>query len=442
MKWLEVNQSASLKGAVKVPGSKNSSLALLAACCMAETPVYLDNIPNITDIHIVCEIEKSLGVSVHKEKNLLVIDPSGINNTDIDPVKSAAFRTAYYFVGALIARHKRVSVGNPGGDNIGPRPIDQHIKGLRALGVDFKFYNDHYVAEAERLTGADIYFDTVTSGATVNLMLAAVLAEGKTHLYNAARDPEVVDTAVLLNKMGAKIYGAGTDTIRIEGVSSLTGCSHSVIPDRLIAGAFLVAGGIAGGEITIQDVIPEHLESCMKKLAEIGLFFETTDNTITVYGSEHLRATRVRTGMYPAFSTDLQQPLTALLLKAHGRSLVADKVFPRRFNHCEQLKRMGADIVLRSGVAVINGNRPLTGAWVHASDIRAGTCLILAGLNASGTTYITGVEHIERGYEDIIRDFKNLGADIRLRQGDEDIRTLTGSASCSEGWDRAAGSRI
>lgn len=414
MKWLEVKKSTPLKGSVKIPGSKNSSLGLLAACCLTDEIVTLENIPDILDIKLVCNIGKDIGMEIQKFKNRYVINPSAIHSTDIDPEKSASYRAAYYFTGALLAKHKIVRSGYPGGDKIGPRPIDQHIKGLKAMGVDFEFHNDHYIAKADKLTGADIYFDVITSGATINLMLAAVLAKGRTTLHNAARDPEVVDIAVFLNKMGARIFGAGTDTIRIDGVEGLGGCTHSTISDRLIAGAFLIAAVATEGRITVEDIIPEHLDACVDKLAEIGAEIEKGGSSITVTGKPILKATRVRTGMYPVFVSDLQQPITALLLKAKGRSFIADRIYPGRFNHCEQLARMGASITARNGVAVINGSQPLKGTWVHASDIRAGTCLILAGLCAEGTTCITGVEHVERGYENITEVFASLGSSIKL----------------------------
>ena len=418
MRWLEVNCSKPLNGSIKVQGSKNSSLALLAACCLADEPVNLSNIPKISDIKVVLQILKGLGASIEKQNNTYIIDSRSINTAEISPELSSAFRAAYYFAGALLAKHKKVSIGYPGGDNFVSRPIDQHIKGLKALGAEVAYFDSYYTLEAEKLTGAEIFFDVMTCGATINVMLAAVLASGKTTLYNAAKDPEVVDTAILLNKMGARIYGAGTDTIRIQGVTQLGGCTHAAAPDRLIAGAYLMAGGITGGTITIEDVIPEHLEACMSKLTETGLQFETSESSITVHGGGRIKATRIRTGKFPMFESDFQQPVTVLLLKAAGRSVISDKIYPKRFNHCDQLNRMGADIIVKNGIARINSHRQLTGSWVHAGDIRAGTALVLAGLMAEGTTRITGVEHIERGYEDIVRDFRQLGADISLLSGD------------------------
>jgi UDP-N-acetylglucosamine 1-carboxyvinyltransferase len=346
----------------------------------------------------------------------IVLDPRWIHSAVIDSGKASSYRASYYFAGALISKFGRVTIGFPGGDDFVSRPIDQHIKVFQALGAQVQIFKDHYAVEAAELKGADIYFDTITSGATINAMLAAVRAKGRTLLHNAAVDPEVVDTATFLNRLGARIYGAGTERIRIEGVPYLNGGTHAVIPDRLIAGAFLMAAGLGGGQVTVMDVIPEHLGSCLAKMQEIGMHVECGDNHITTYGTGTLKATRIRTGMYPGFATDLQQPMTALLLQANGKSIVTDRVYPKRFAHVPQLRRLGAEIELRKESAFIRGGLPLKGGWVHATDVRAGTCLLLAGLAAEGSTYVTGVEHIERGYEDIIGSFRSIGAKLSMRE--------------------------
>ncbi|UVI29086.1 UDP-N-acetylglucosamine 1-carboxyvinyltransferase [Paenibacillus spongiae] len=425
MKWIEVERSSGLNGTVKIPGSKNSSLALLAAACLSDEPVRLAGIPEIADFKVICQIAEDIGIQMYRESTGLVyIDPRHIHSASIDPRKSSMFRTAYYFVGALLAKCGKVSVGYPGGDDFVKRPIDQHIKAFESMGAAFTYHQDYYEAEARELKGADIYFDTITSGATINSILAAVRAKGQTVLRNAARDPEVVDTAIMLNQMGARITGAGTDTIRIEGVRNLRGCTYTVIPDRLIAGAFLISAGVTGGSVTVEDVIPEHLNSCIAKLKEIGLHIETTPNTITAQSTGALRATRVRTAMYPGFATDLQQPLTALLTQAPGKSIVSDRIYPKRFNHVYQLRRMGADIDLRAGTAFIKGGAPLRGNLVHATDIRAGICLLLAGLAADGKTSITGIQHFERGYEHIVEDFRSLGAKIGQHDSNDGNKEL------------------
>jgi UDP-N-acetylglucosamine 1-carboxyvinyltransferase len=414
MRWLEITKSNCLTGSITIPGSKNSSLPLLAACCLCDEVVTLKNIPNISDVRLVCDIERDIGMDIIIKDDKLILDPSNINSSLIDHNKSAHFRASYYFAGALLAKFKSVSVGYPGGDDFGSRPIDQHIKGLEALGAKFNFYDDYYVAYAEKLIGADIYLDVISSGATMNIMLAAVLAEGKTILRNVAKDPEVVDVAIFLNEMGAKVKGAGTDIIIIDGVEKLSGGTHCAIPDRLIAGAYLIAAGITGGDIKVKGIIPEHLISCTAKLEEAGICIEEKNDSIRAYTVEKIQGINVKAAMYPGFATDLQQPLTAMLVSASSHSVIIDTVYPGRFNHCQELNRMGADIIIKDGSAIIPGNRHLKGALVNASDVRAGISLILAGLIAEGTTYITGVEHIERGYVDIVKNFVSLGANIKL----------------------------
>lgn len=426
MKAIKVEQSSPLQGSVNIPGSKNSSLALLAAACLADEPVTLLGIPNIADLRVIYELGSEIGMNVEQTANgAVLIDPRTIGGAHLDPAKSSTFRSAYYFVGALLAKFGKVSVGYPGGDDFVSRPMDQHIKALKMMGASFAFFDRYYTVEAKELKGATIYFDMITCGATINVMLAAVRAKGTTVLLNAARDPEVTDTANFLNQMGAKITGAGTDTIRIEGVSSLRGCTYTVIPDRLIAGAFLMAAGVTGGSVTVQNVIPEHLSSCMAKLREIGIGIEEDNHSITAHSTGILRATRVRTAMYPGFATDLQQPLTALLTQAGGKSIIGERIYPARFNHAYQLNRMGADIKVRSGVAYIKGGTKLHGSLVHASDVRAGICLILAGLCAEGTTTIAGVQHIDRGYEDVVGSFRALGANISLYHSEAPATTGT-----------------
>ncbi len=418
MRYLEVKYSPPLKGTVKIPGSKNSSLALLPACCLADEPIILKNVPYILDIKKVFEISKDIGLSIARKDDNLILDPTRLKNANIDPQKASAFRASYYFVGALLHKFKKVYIGYPGGDNFGYRPIDQHISGLKALGVKFTFYTNHYEAEAQELRGAEVRFEKLSFGATINVMLAAVKAKGSTVLYNAARDPEIEDLANFLNKMGASIKGAGTETIYIEGVNSLKSCIHSVIPDRLIAGAFLMAAGATGGKITVTNVMPEHLVSCVEKLREAGMTINCNYNSITGSVYNKLRGMNVEAGMYPDFATDFQQPMTAMLIQAYGESTVIDKVYPGRFNHCRELNKLGAGIKIEDNKAIIPGKRFLIGDWVKATDVRAGICLLLAGLTAEGTTYITGIEHIERGYENFARDFSSLGADIMLYDSD------------------------
>lgn len=413
MQAIRVDYSPNINGVVQIPGSKNSSLALLAAACLSDETIILEGIPNIADFRVIREMGEEVGLKINREiTGDISIDPRSIFTTEFNPKKSSSFRTAYYFVGALLAKYGKVSVGYPGGDDFVSRPIDQHIKALEMLGATFTYYQDYYVVEAKELRGATVYFDTITSGATINAMLAAVRAKGETVLLNAARDPEVIDTAIFLNKLGANISGAGTDTIRITGVNHLNGGTHRVIPDRLIAGSFLIGAAVAGGSVTVTDVIPEHLGSCLTKLQEIGIEIEVEENAITAHSTGKLRASRIRTGMYPGFPTDLQQPMTTLLTQATGKSIIAEKIYPNRFKHVGQLRKMGADIRVRSGVAFVKGKSNLKGAIVTTSDIRAGISLILAGMIAEGTTFITGVDHIERGYENVVKAFQSLGVHI------------------------------
>ncbi|SFD77909.1 UDP-N-acetylglucosamine 1-carboxyvinyltransferase [Paenibacillus catalpae] len=416
MKYIQAEYSGPLNGKVHIPGAKNSTLALLAAACLADDIVTLEGIPRIDDIRMIAGISQDIGMELKQDGGQVTLDPRWIHSAMIDPGKSSSYRASYYFAGALLAKFGRVTIGFPGGDDFVSRPIDQHIKVFQALGAKVQIFKDYYVVEGTELKGTDIYFDTITSGATINAILAASRAKGRTILHNAAVDPEVVDTAAFLNQLGAKIYGAGTDRIRIDGVSYLNGGSHTVIPDRLIAGAFLMAAGMNGGQVTVEDVIPEHLGSCLAKLEEVGIEVECGENHITAYSSGLLRATRIRTGMYPGFATDLQQPMTALLLQAKGKSIVTERVYPMRFAHVPQLRRLGAEIELRKESAFIRGGFPLQGGWAHATDVRAGTCLLLAGLAAEGSTFITGVEHIERGYEDVIGSFRAIGAKVSIQE--------------------------
>jgi UDP-N-acetylglucosamine 1-carboxyvinyltransferase len=387
---------------------------------MADEPVRLEGVPDLDDFRVIRGIALDVGVRMEREASEDVfVDPRGIHGGDIEPGKAAAFRSSYYYVGALLGKVGKVRIGYPGGDDFVSRPIDQHFKLFAALGARMEWRNDHYEVRADRLTGADVYFDMVTCGATINGIMLACRAHGVTRLLNAARDPEVVDTANLLNAMGAKISGAGTEQIRIEGVRELGGAEHRVIPDRLIAGSLLMTAGLGnGGMVTVREVIPEHLRSCLAKLREVGFEFEVGEDWVAGTVPGKLKAVRVRAEMYPGFATDLQQPLTALLALAPGRSIVRDMVFPYRTNHAIQLNRIGAAIELRSGSMYIQGGRKLHGGWVHANDIRAGASLIMAGMSADGVTRITGVEHIERGYEDIIGLFRSLGARISLQQGE------------------------
>lgn len=422
MRWLEVKQTENLSGSVIVPGSKNSSLALIAAAILGDTPSRLEGIPDIYDIRAIAMIGKRIGLKLEKDlSGHFMVDSSHVHSSHLDQALTSSFRASYYFVGGLLSKYKKVSLGYPGGDNFVDRPIDQHIKIFKAFGAKVELGEKDYTVEAEKLIGADIYFDVLTSGATINAILLAALASGKTNLYNCAKDPEVVDTCNMLNRMGAKITGAGTDSISIHGVNSLVGCNYKVIPDRLIAGAFMMTVGITGGTIALNNVIPEHLSSTISKLKEVGIDFEIDDEKIIVNSMGKVRATRVRTGMYPIFNSDIQQPMTSLLLKAQGNSIVTEKVFPHRFSHIAQLNRLGAEIQVKNNSAFIKGGRTLHGGLVHATDVRAGTCLIMAGLQSDQVTKITGIEHIERGYEDVVKLFDQAGMKLEIRESESNM---------------------
>ena len=415
MDYIEVRKSESLKGSVNIQGSKNSSLALIAASCLSENNVVLDNIPDISDVHVFIDILKNMGARAgFVDKNRLLVNSENISNPYISPECTIKVRPSYYFIGALLAKYKKITLGYPGGDRIGQRPIDQHIKGLKLMGAEFEFFDGYYTVSAKKLKGCYIYLDLISCGATINLMLAATLAEGTTVIYNAARDPEVVDTSILINKMGGKIYGAGTGTLKIQGVKNLNGCVHSVIPDRLIAGTYLIAAGITGGSITVKNVIPEHLQPLLQKLKEVGIETTISKNSIKACSSGIIKPCKIIAHKFPMLETDFQQPAASLLLKAPGISTIVDKIYPDRSNHISQLQKLGAKIRWENGTAYINGGHELNGSIVRADDIRAGACLVLAGLMAEGKTIVTGIEHIQRGYIDIVGDLSRLGAKIKL----------------------------
>lgn len=417
MRRFELGKSV-LNGTMGVPGAKNSVLALLAAAIMADDEVIISNVPDILDIKVIKEMYEQINVTHRVINGNLHINSSEISTGIIDPKKSSQYRAGYYFIGALLQRFKRVRMGYPGGDNFGSRPIEQHIKGFKALGADVEFFDDYYeifIDENQDLVGEKIYFDVITSGATMNIMMAAVKAKGRTTLKNAARDPEVVDLSMMLCKMGARIKGAGTDTIVIDGVDSLKGCCHRVIPDRLIAGSLLIAAASTGGCVRVPDIIPEHLASVISKLEEAGLQFEIGEDYIENKRVDDISGIKVTTGMYPLYASDLQQPMTALLIGANADSQITETIYPNRFKHCHELNKLGAGIIVKEGRAVIPGRHKLKGARVEATDIRAGIALIIAGFSAEGKTIITGVEHIERGYPDVIKVFKELGGNIQYK---------------------------
>ena len=415
MERLVINGGNLLKGSVDINGAKNAAVAILPAAIMAsDGKCIIDNIPDIEDVHCLERILKSLGCKIVKiDNNTLEIDSTNVNNFEACTDDARRMRASYYFIGALLARFKKARVLLPGGCPIGVRPIDQHIKGFEALGAEVIIEHGAVNIKADKLIGANIFFDVVSVGATINVMIAATLAEGITVLENVAKEPHVVDVANFLNSMGADIKGAGTDIIRIKGVESLKGCSYSVIPDQIEAGTFMIAAAATGGDVYIRNVIPKHLESITAKLTEMGAVIEEGDDCIRVTVNKPLKGVNIKTTPYPGFPTDIQQPMSTLLSIVPGRSLITESIWENRHKHIDELKKMGANIKVEGRIAIIDGSQKLTGAVVKATDLRAGAAMVIAGLVAEGATEITSIEHIDRGYPHIENKFKALGADIK-----------------------------
>ncbi|AOA02867.1 MULTISPECIES: UDP-N-acetylglucosamine 1-carboxyvinyltransferase [Carnobacterium] len=416
MKKLIVNGGRPLSGEITISGAKNSTVALIPAAILADSPVTLEGVPDIQDVHSLIEILEIMNVKVDFDGSTLVIDPTKIVSIPMPSGKIKSLRASYYFMGALLSKFGQGVVGLPGGCFLGPRPIDQHLKGFEALGatVDNELGAMYLRSGDEGLTGARVYLDVVSIGATINLMLAAVRAKGKTIIENAAREPEIIDVATLLNNMGAKVRGAGTDIIRIEGVTELKGCRHTIIPDRIEAGTYLSMAAAMGTDVVVKNVIFEHLEGLIAKMEEMGVPMEIGEDSIRVLEAKNLKMVSIKTLPYPGFATDLQQPLTPLLLKAHGEGMIVDTIYPKRVKHIPELVRMGAKARVETDMILLEGPTKLKGVEVEASDLRAGACLVTAGLMAEGTTTITGVENILRGYDHIVEKLTALGADIKM----------------------------
>jgi UDP-N-acetylglucosamine 1-carboxyvinyltransferase len=414
-----------LQGTIKVSGAKNSAVALIPATILADSPVTIEGLPDISDVRILGDLIKEIGGTFHFDGKKAVIDPTNMVSMPLPNGKVKKLRASYYLMGAMLGRFKKAVVGLPGGCHLGPRPIDQHIKGFEALGAKVTNEQGAIYLRAEELRGARIFLDVVSVGATINIMLAAVRAKGRTIIENAAKEPEIIDVATLLSNMGAKIKGAGTDVIRIDGVEKLSGCRHSIIPDRIEAGTYMIAAAAMGKEVIVDNVIPQHVESLTAKLREMGVHVETSDDQILVSSVPALKAVDVKTLVYPGFPTDLQQPFTALLTKAQGTSIVTDTIYSARFKHVDELRRMNANIKVEGSSAIITGPVRLQGAKVKASDLRAGAALVVAGLMAEGLTEIAGVEHIDRGYSNLVEKLANIGATIwREKMTDEEIEQV------------------
>ena len=413
-----------LKGEVHISGAKNAALGILAAAVMTDEPVTIENMPLVRDTNVIIQAVKSVGAGVSfKDTNVLEIDGSTINSIDIQYDQVKRIRASYYLIGALLGKYKEAKVALPGGCDIGSRPIDMHIKGFKALGAEVDIIGGGIVwARAKKLTGAHIYFDMVSVGATINLMMAACMAEGETILENAAKEPHIVDVANFLNAMGAKIKGAGTDVIRIKGVKKLHAVTYPIIPDQIEAGTFMVAAAITGGDITVCDVIPKHLESISAKLIEMGCEVEEGDDSVRVISKGKLHSTNIKTLPYPGFPTDMQPQFAAALSLAEGTSIVTEGVFDNRFRYVDELARMGGKGNLEGNIFFIDGVEKLMGAELCAPDLRAGAALVLAALAAEGFSEIEDIHLIQRGYEDFDGKIRSLGGNIEIISNEHDAQ--------------------
>ncbi len=410
---IKIEGGHQLEGEVTISGAKNATVALIPAAVLANGPVTIVGIPQIADVNNLCEILNILNIEVTKvADDHLIIDPTNMKNTDLVQDAVTKLRASYYFMGALLGKYGHVRMKMPGGCYLGPRPIDLHIKGFEALGAEVKFEKGCYDITAKELIGTKIFLDIASVGATINIMMAAVYAKGRTTIENAAKEPEIIDVATLLNKMGAKVRGAGTNVITIDGVDNLMGCFHEIIPDRIEAGTFIVIAAACAKKMRINNVIPQHLESLLSKLDEMGVNMHVGIDYVEVEESKDLKGTDVTTKPYPGFATDLQQPLTVLMTQAKGESKVEDTIYPERFKHCYELTKMGANIEVRNGEADIEGPTPLGGTEVVATDLRCGAAMVVAGLIADGVTTISDIYHIDRGYSELDKKLTALGANI------------------------------
>ena len=416
MKQMKIKGGMPLTGTIKISGAKNSAVALIPASLLSDGKVTIDNIPNISDIDALNEILNYLGAEVTRDEETIAIETANIINKEIPEELSKKLRASYYFMGALLGKYKKVRMYFPGGCSIGKRPINLHLKGFAALGATINEEANFYTIEAKELRGSNIYLDVASVGATINIMLASVKAKGKTIIENAAKEPEIVNVATFLNNMGAKITGAGTGKITIVGVETLNSCFAEVIPDRIEAGTYIILGALMGKELKIDNIIPNHIESLLMKLKEMKVPIQINQDNIIVSTSDNLQSVNIKTVGYPGFPTDLQQPFTTLLTQVNGRSIVHETIYENRFQNVSYLNEMGAQIEINSDKLIIDGPTKLIGKKVKATDLRAGACLILAGLIANGTTIVTDIEHVLRGYENIVVKLKQIGAKIEIEE--------------------------
>ena len=415
MKKIKIEGGYPLTGTIKISGAKNSAVALIPAAILCDENVKITNIPKISDIDALEEILKYLNAKVERtEDGEIYIGSCNIENKPIPYEDSKKLRASYYFMGALLGRHKKIEMYFPGGCTIGARPIDLHLKGFEALGAKIEQQEDKYIITADELKGTNIYLDVASVGATVNIMLAAVKAKGVTIIENAAKEPEIVDLATFLNGMGAKISGAGTNTIKIIGVDYLKSCTHEVIPDRIEAGTYIMIGAAVCENLVVENVIPEHIDSLLRKLIEMGVDLKVDVDSVTVTNKNNIKSTNIITLGYPGFPTDLQQIMASLMTQAEGESKIEETLYENRFLNLYQISKMGAKVKLEGNRAYIRGKTDLYGTEVSASDLRAGASLVLAALLAKGETIINSADYILRGYEDIVQKLTKLGAKINL----------------------------
>lgn len=417
MKVLKIHGGKELEGKVKISGAKNSAVALLPATILCDDTVTLHNVPDISDVDALVDILNYLGAKVDNyEEESYRIDTKQMQNREIIEEMSNKLRASYYFMGALLGKYKKAVVSYPGGCSIGSRPIDLHLKGFESLGAKIEYEENNIIISAEQLKGSNIYLDFASVGATINIMLAAVKAEGTTIIDNAAREPEIVNIAMFLNSMGAKITGAGTSTIRIKGVKNMHSSVHEVIPDRIEAGTYIMIGACACKSLVVENIIPEHLEALTQKLLEMGVDLKIEDESIYVSNKNKLKAVKIKTQVYPGFPTDMQQIMSSLMTTAEGRSVIEETIYENRFQNLYEIKKMGANVEINSNKGYIFGPTKLRGKTVNATDLRAGASLVLAALIAEGTTTINNTDYILRGYEHITEKLTSLGAKIELTQ--------------------------
>lgn len=414
MKKLVIDGCKDISGTIKISGAKNSIVALIPASILTRGVCVITNVPDISDVRILIDMMEELGSIITFENEVLTIDNSNVQNKKINEEYAGKLRASYYFMGSLIGKYHEAEIAYPGGCVIGSRPINYHIESFKKMGINVKNVADHYIMKTDELKGNEFYFDFPSVGATINIMLAAILAKGKTVIYNAAKEPEIANVASFLNSMGAKVFGAGTSTIEIIGVEELHDGFVEVIPDRIEAGTYIMIGALIGNNLKIENIVEKHLESLLYKLKEAGVKYEINDNSIILSKVEHLKPVNIKTTVYPGFPTDLGQPMSTFLTQCEGESLFEETIYENRLRHVPHLNSMGANIQAFDKKAIIMGKTPLVGKKVKATDLRAGASMLVAGLIATGTTEIQNIEHLLRGYERIVEKLESVGVNIKL----------------------------